>query len=402
MSIRLLCGLIGAIMCWMTAQAIAQSPSGQEPIKIGLSGPFSGPSSPTGVSMRAGIRLAAAQVNARGGVMGRTVQLVEMDDAGSNEQAAQVARRLIEEEGVVASIGMVNTGAVLASQGLYQEARKPLLTAVATGTLLTRQFQPPQHPDNFIFRVAATDHVQAEAMVRELADRRGLTRIAVFHDASNYGQIGRDDLLDALRDRGLQPAVVERVQLRQRDMSSQVFRARAMGVEAILVYGSGAELAHLAHTIKRLDWHPIVIGSWTLSMASFIDTSGVSAEGMLMPLTFIHDDADPRHAHFAQNWMRDPIVANWPVTSAAAQGHDGLLILAAAIEQANSADGDAIREALENLEGPVEGLIQTYRRPFSKNNHEAFQQASALRIGVIRDGQVVDAHGTSVMRGSRP
>ena len=91
----------------VTAIAIgwALSRGAAEPIKIGVSGPFTGGSAPMGVSMRDGVKLAAAEINAKGGVLGRQIQLVERDDEAKNERGVQIAQELINKEKVVATVG---------------------------------------------------------------------------------------------------------------------------------------------------------------------------------------------------------------------------------------------------------------------------------------------------------
>ncbi|CAN5853351.1 hypothetical protein BH11PSE12_BH11PSE12_12080 [soil metagenome] len=86
-----------------------------ETIKIGVSGPFTGGSAPMGVSMRDGVKLAVSEINAKGGVMGRQLQLIERDDEAKNERGVQVAQELINKEKVVATVGYINTGVSLAS-----------------------------------------------------------------------------------------------------------------------------------------------------------------------------------------------------------------------------------------------------------------------------------------------
>lgn len=369
-----------------------------EPIRIGVSGPFTGGSSPMGLSMRDGIRIAAAEVNAAGGVLGRPLQLVERDDEGRNERGALVATQLILEDQVVATVGIVNTGVALASQHQYQKARIPVMTAVATGSLITKQFLPPEHPDNFIFRVSANDTIQADMIVREAIERRGFTRVAIFHDATNYGLLGRDDLEAALAARKVTPLLIERFLLRQADMTPQVRRAREAGVEAILTYGIGPELAQIANTIRRLGWQVPMIGSWTLAMSNFIDDAGPNAEGAHMPQTFIGEPTSPRRAAFLEAWQKETGNPRIAVPPAAAQGYDGIRLLTAAIEQAGQTGGDAIREALEDLRAPVEGVVMNYSRPFSKDNHETVRDTGDIFMGRIENGKVVFAHDDDRLR----
>jgi branched-chain amino acid transport system substrate-binding protein len=92
------------------ALALSGVAQAAEPIKVGLSGPFTGGSASMGVSMRDGVKLAVAEINASGGIMGRPIQLVERDDQARNEVGVQIAQELINKEQVVATLGFINTG----------------------------------------------------------------------------------------------------------------------------------------------------------------------------------------------------------------------------------------------------------------------------------------------------
>ena len=387
--------LIFALLCLLALPAIAASP-----IRIGVSGPFTGGSSPMGISMRDGIRIAAAELNAGGGVLGRPIELVERDDEARNERGAQVVQELVDKERVVAGLGIVNTGVALASQRFYQQARVPVITSVATGSLITKQFLPPLHPDNFVFRVSANDTIQAAMIVAEAIQRRGLTRVAIFHDATNYGQLGREDLERALADHNVRPVAVERFNIQQADMSMQLRRARDAGAEAILTYGIGPELAQIANGMARINWRAPLIGSWTLAMSNFIDNAGPNGEGARMPQTFIPEATTPRRKAFLDAWRKATGNPRIPVPPAAAQGYDSLLLLAAAIRQAGSTDGDRIREALENLDEKIDGVVMAYQRPFTRERHETITSVHDIFMGEVRNGQVVFAYDEDRRRAS--
>ena len=379
--------LLAALLALLATAAAAL-----EPIRIGVSGPFTGGSSPMGISMRDGIRLAAREINDAGGILGRPVQLIERDDEARPERGAVVVQELIHREKIVAGLGIVNTGVALASQRFYQQARIPMITSVATGSVITRQFQPPQYADNYIFRASAPDSIQAAMIVEEAVVRRHFHKLAILHDNTNYGQLGRDDLERALERHGLKPVAVERFSIGDVDMTAQLARARAAGAEVILTYGLGPELAHLANNLVRLDWKVPLVGSWALSMSNFIDKAGPNAEGTRMPLSFIQEGDTPRRRAFIDHYRRTVGVERIPVPSAAAQGYDSMQLLAAAIRQARSTDGPRLREALEALREKVDGLVMTYQQPYSKTDHETIDSPRVLVIGEIRNGQVVFAY----------
>ena len=146
-------------------------------IKLGVSGPFTGGSASMGVSMRDGVRLAAKEINAAGGINGNKIVLVERDDEAKNERGVQIAQELINNEKVVATLGYINTGVALASQRFYQDAKIPVMNNVATGSILTKQF--PNAPENYVFRNAAPDNIQAPLIAKEAVEKRGLKRVAI-------------------------------------------------------------------------------------------------------------------------------------------------------------------------------------------------------------------------------
>ncbi|NMG64681.1 ABC transporter substrate-binding protein [Azoarcus indigens] len=372
-----------------------------DPVRIGVTGPYSGSNGVIGLSMREGIRIAAAQINAEGGVLGRRLVLVERDDQSSNERGAQIAQTLIQEEGIVAAVGLVSTGVALASQHLYQRARIPMLTAVAGGSLITRQFQPPEHLDNFIFRTAPSDTLHARRMVEEAVNGLHAKRLAIFHDATNYGQLGRDDLLFALQARQLQPAAVERLPQHDAEMLAALHRVHQAGADALLVYGSGAGLARIASANAKLGLRLPLIGSWPFAVPGVLEGAERTAEGVRIPQSFIPAGSQDRRQAFLEAWRRTTGTDRIPVPPAAAQGYDALLLLAAAIRQAGSTEGDRIRDALENLRTPVEGVVMIYDRPFSRDNHETFTHCRQLAMGEVRQGQVMFAYDEERKRATR-
>ncbi|WP_405029622.1 ABC transporter substrate-binding protein, partial [Methylibium sp.] len=269
-------------MTLATASSVALA---ADPIKIGVAGPFTGGSSSMGVSMRDGVRLATEEINKAGGVLGRQLVLVERDDEAKNERGVQIAQELINKEKVVATVGYINTGVALASQRFFQEAKIPVMNNVATGSVITHQFD--KEPENYIFRNSAHDSIQAPMVVEEAITRRGFKKVAILADSTNYGQLGREDLEKALKAKGITPVAVEKFNIKDVDMTAQLLKAKEAGAEAVLTYGIGPELAQIANGMTKLGWKVPMIGSWTLSMANYIDNAGPGGEGARMPQTFI-------------------------------------------------------------------------------------------------------------------
>ena len=362
-----------------------------DPIKIGVAGPFTGGSSSMGVSMRDGVRLATDEINKAGGVLGRQLLLVERDDEAKNERGVQIAQELINKEKVAATVGYINTGVALASQRFFQEAKIPVMNNVATGSIVTHQFD--KDPDNYIFRNSAHDSIQAPMIVEEAIGRRGFKKVAILADSTNYGQLGREDLEKALKAKGVTPVAIEKFNIKDVDMTAQLLKAKEAGAEAVLTYAIGPELAQIANGMTKLGWKVPMVGSWTLSMANYIDNAGPGGEGARMPQTFIQEPTTPKRQSFIISYLKtfNPKNARIDSPVSAAQGYDSIYLLAAAIKQAGSTEGPKIRAALEDLKSPVEGVVTTYNKPFTKTDHEAIS-ANIPVFGEVKGGKVVYAY----------
>ena len=366
-----------------------------DPIKIGLSGPFTGGSASMGVSMRDGVKLAVSEINKAGGVLGRPIALVERDEEAKNEVGVQVAQELINKEQVVATLGFINTGVALASQRFYEEAEIPVINNVATGSLITQQFKAPEYKSNYVFRTAANDLIQSEMIADEAVTRQGFKKIAILADSTNYGQLGRTDLEHALAKRDVKPVAEEKFNIGDTDMTSQLLRAKQAGADAVLTYAIGPELAQIANGMAKLGWKVPMIGSWTLAMSTFIDNAGVNGDGAMMPQTFIQLPNTPKRKAFIDAYQAAYKTDRIPSPVSAAQGYDSVYLLAAAINQAKSTDGPKIRAALENLQTKVEGVVTVYDHPYTATDHEAIS-ANIPVFGLVKDGRVVPAHPEDV------
>ena len=348
-------------------------------VKIALTGPFSGGSAPMGVSARDGAKLAVAEINAAGGIQvgGKKmkIEIIERDDEAKNERGALIAQELAAMSDLSGVIGTVNTGVCIAGDKHLQEKGITKIICPAAGSKSMTQWSEAGVKENSIFRFAAYDGIQA-AMVVEEATNRGLNKVAVIYDSTNYGISGRNDMLDQIKKQGNKLTVVaeEKFNIGDKDMTAQLLRAKSAGAQAILIWAIGPELAAISNGEAKIGMKAPLIGGWTLSMSNYIDNAGKNGNGTLMPQTFK--------------------VGRIPSAVAAAQGYDALYILAAAIKQAGSTDTHKVKLALEDLKEPVQGVIATWNHPYTKwdpadvTTHEAFRREQVV-MGMVKDGRVV-------------
>lgn len=384
-------------LCMFTTPSFAA-----DTIKIAITGPFSGGSAPMGTSMRDGAKLAIAEINATGGISvagkKKKIEVIERDDEGKNERGALIGQELASMDDLSGVIGTVNTGVVLAGDKHLQEKGITKIITPAAGSASMTQWSKAGVKDLSIFRFAADDGIQS-AMVVEEAIKQKFTKVAILHDSTNYGVSGHNDLIDHIQKQGNQLEVVatEKFNIGDKDMTSQLLAAKSKGAQAILIWGIGPELAAVSNGMAKLEMKMPLIGGWTLSMSNYIDNAGKNGNGTLMPQTFIEDAITPKARSFIEGYHKTYNVTRIPSPVSAAQGYDAVYIFAAAIEQAQSDDTHKIKDALENLREPVQGVIGTWKHPFSKWNpaneqtHEAFRRDDVV-MGKVQDGRVVFAN----------
>jgi branched-chain amino acid transport system substrate-binding protein len=399
--------ILALALCLLARPALAA-----DTIKIALTGPYSGGSAPMGVPARDGSRLAIIEINAAGGIQvgdkKLLIEVLERDDEAAPPRGQLIAQELAAMTDLSGVIGSVNTGVVMAGDKYYQERGLTRIIVPAAGSKSMTQWadkpaagdQPaqPGPKELFIFRLAAFDGIQASMVVEE-AIKQGLTKVALFHDDTNYGVSGRDDLLDQIKKQGDKLTVVttEKFKLGDKDMAAQLLTAKAKGAQAILMWGIGPEEAAVSNGMAKLGMKIPMIGGWTLSMSNYVDNAGANGNGTLMPQTFIEEPVTPKAKAFVEAYHKTYRVNRIASAVAAAQGYDAVLLFAAAVKQAGSTDSRKIRDALEDLKEPVDGAIALWKKPYSRWNpadvttHEAFRRDMVV-MGMVKDGRVIFAH----------
>ena len=372
--------------CWV-ASAGAQAP---QPIRIGLIGPFSGPSSDFGIPMKNGAQLAVDEINAAGGYLGRPIELVVKDDTANPDVGLQRTQELMQD-GVVATIGFCNTGVAMKSLELFQNARSPLIVPCATGTPITAKYPAA---DSFVFRTSPRDALQAPFVVDDIVSR-GWTKVAILADKTGYGEAGMNDVVKALAEHGLKPVFVGRFDIGVKDLRDEVKAAQDSGANVLFSYTVGAEAAVIAKARQALKWNVTQVGAWPLSFPAFIQGARDAAEGSLMAQSFIGEPSNERRVAFLSAYARKFETRRIAVPMAAAQAYDTVYLLSYALLSIRNGDlnGPAVKQALENIKRVYYGVVATHEHPFSRDDKDAITK-NMLVMGTVREGTVTFAYAS--------
>lgn len=388
-------GLVGAAsLCLALAAQAQQGPT----LKIGVIGPFTGPSSDFGTLMLQGVQLATEEINAVGGYMGRHYELVIKDDKGDPDVGLKGSQELVAE-GVVAAIGFCNTGVAQKSLEVFQKAKLPLIIPCATGSPLTAKYPAPE---SYIFRTSARDAIQAPYVVEDII-RRGWTKVAIFADTTGYGDAGLKDVEAALAAKNLKAVHVARFALGVKDLRAELQAARDAGADVVFSYTVGSENAVIANGRKELKWKVPQVGAWPLSFPFFIDGAKEAADGAMMAQTFIAEASNERRASFLTAYKRK-FHKPMAVPMAAAQAYDTTYLLAFSLFGVRDGNptGPVLKAALENISRIYYGVVATYEHPFSLTDKDAITP-NMLVMGKVSNGVVTfaraeDAKGSAVVK----
>lgn len=384
--------LVGAVLSALCLTGWTQT--AQPPLRLGVIGPFTGPSADFGVPMLNGVRMAIEEINAVGGYLGRPIELVIKDDQANPPVGAAVAKTLPEAK-VFATIGFCNTGVAMAALDVFQQNKIPLIVPCAAGSPVTAKFKPAE---SYVFRTSARDEIQASFVVEDIV-KRGWSRVAIFADTSGYGEAGLADVRKALAERKLEPVYVGRFPLGVQDVTEQLKAARAAGANVVFTYTVGKENAVIAHGRQAIKWNVPLVGGWPLSFPFFIDGGGAAAEGALMAQTFIAEPSNERRAAFLASYARKFNVRKIPVPMAAAQAYDATYILLYSMFNIRNGDlnGPALKAALENMQRTYYGVVATYERPFSVDDKDAITP-NMMVMGLVKNGAVTFAYPEDAKR----
>ena len=371
--------LLASLALAITLPAAAQTP----PIRIGIIFPLTGGSSDMGISARTGAQVAVNEINEIGGYLGRRLELVIRDDKGDNDAGLQHAQELVLKEKVTATIGFCNTGVAMKALDVFQANKSILVVPCATGTAITAKYPAAQ---SYIFRTSARDQLQTQFLVDEIV-KRGLTKVALLVDTSGYGEAGLKDLEAALGRSGLKPQAVQRFKVGVQNLEEEMRQLRASGADALIGWTVGPEEGVISAARAAVGWNVPQFGPWGLSHASAFAVSKGKVEGALMVQTVLPNIFLERNGTFLRNYAK--VSQEKPIGSmmSAAQTYDSVyLLLRAMFDSKGDLSSASLKKALENPSGVHRGVVTTYERAFTPDDHDAIS-ANMLWLGTWKNGE---------------
>lgn len=362
---------------------LAPDARAQEPIKIGHVAALSGASAQSGEAITRGLAVAIDEINAKGGLLGgRKLVLIQRDDESSPPKGLIAARELISNVKVTAIFGGIDTPVGLATVPIVNKEKTIYMAVWAAGTGITRNGASP----NYVFRVSAVDALVDIRLLDYASKRFGSKRPGLMLINNPWGQSNEKGLVAADKENGaVEIAGIEKFENADVDMTPQLVRLKAKGADSIILVTNAPPGAQVMKSRERLGWTVPVVSHWGISGGRFPELAGPTAGDAHFVQTFsFFGKLSPVGARVLTALktkypaIKGPEDIFAPVGTANA--YDAMHLLALAIAQAGTTNADKVREALEDLKAPYAGLIKTYTRPFSRDNHDALGSSDYVMV----------------------
>jgi branched-chain amino acid transport system substrate-binding protein len=384
------------LLAWLAALALVLAACGDDdgdggaggeegPIRIGVPVPLSGENAPAGEDILNGANLAAEHINADGGVLGRDIEIVSEDDACSAQVGSQAAEALIAAEVAAVAGGYCSTASLPELQA-FSRAGIPFVMDASTNAELTEMGLAEA------FRVIGRDDQQGPFAAQYIAEELGAARAAVLHDNTTYSEGLAAEVVGGLEEQGVEVVYHDALTPGQSDYTPVL--TSIAGAEPDVLYYSGyfAEAGLLIGQAEQLGVDFQLMGGDATNDPTIVETAGEAAEGFLFttaPLAQFLEGA----AEYLDAYEEAHGQAPGPYS---VYEYEALHVVAQAIEDAGSAEPEAITEALAALEG-YEGITGTITFDDNGDRDELLYIVATVTDGEfvahqrLEDGEWVDA-----------
>ncbi|HWV54205.1 ABC transporter substrate-binding protein [Pseudorhodoplanes sp.] len=343
----------------------------QETMKIGLVAAMSGQSAKSGEAIVRGLSVAIDEINAKGGVLGKKLELLVRDDESNPAKGVVAARELAQREKVVALFGGLDTPVSIAIVPFANQSKIPFMGVWAAGTPITKNGAA----ENYVFRVSAVDEIVDKALVDYSVKKYAAKKPGMILINNPWGESNEKGLKTALADKKMEYAAIEKFETNDVDVVPQLTRLKQAGADVLYLVANVAPSAQVVKSLDRMGWNVPIVSHWGPSGGRFSELAGPSASKVhfIQTYSFSGKLTPKGEAVFAALKKKYPeIKSPADVTPAVgiANAYDAMHLTALAIAKAGSTEGAKIRQGFYDIDS-YDGLIKAYKKPFTPANHDA-------------------------------
>lgn len=375
----MLVALVGG--CAKSPSDKAPQQQDKEPYRIGAVVDISGGAASLGEPERDTLKMLVDDLNAKGGINGHPVELTILDNKSLETEAVLAAKRLIDQNKVLAVLGCSASGTSLAMIDTVQKANVPMISMAASAKIVE-----PVKDRYWVFKTAQSDIVVANKIAKYLA-AKGIKDVAFLSMNNAFGDSGRVNFEKAAPANGLNIVLAEKFEATDKDMTSQLAKVKASKAQATVVWAIPPSAAIITKNFRDLGLDMPLIQTHGIGNKAFLDLAGDAANGVIAPMGKLVvaeqlPDSDPQKAALLAYISSYEKKFNARPSTFGGHAHDAFNLAAKAIGEAGP-DRQKIRDALEQTTGFV-GISGVFN--LSAQDHNGLGEDSMVMVE-IKDGQ---------------
>ncbi len=367
------------LLGFASAPAFAESGVASGQITVGMSTVLTGPASFLGISFKAGVEAYLKNVNDSGGVHGRKIKLIALDDGYEPGRAVPNVTRLIHEDKVFCLLGNVGTPTTMAIKPLITQEKVPLF-APFTGA------EPLRHPVvRYILNYRASYNQEVEEFIRGMVDVLGHRKIGVFFQDDAYGRVVLESTKTALAKRTLTPIVTGMYKRNTEDIEGGLSAVMAGKPDAVVMVGTYAACARFISEGKKKGFNPVYMNVSFVGPDKLAEMLGKDGEGEMVTNVVPPFYGDAQQYPAVQEYL-ESMKRHFPATKPSFVGLEGFLATKVFVEGLKRAGRALTRESfITAVEAMKDVNIGAGNRiSFSSDNHQGSQKVYAT---IIKNGR---------------
>ncbi len=308
---------------------------------IGEYGSLTGGTATFGQSVHKGVKMATAEINQQGGLLGKQIKVITEDDQSKPEEAKNAILKLIKQNQVKAVIGEVASSRSLAAAPEAQKAKIPMISPASTNPKVTEV-------GDYIFRACFIDTFQGEAMAKFAFEKLGLKKVSILKDIKNDYSVGLADFFEkTFKKIGGEIVEVQSYSEGDSDFRAQLTSIKSKNPEGLYIPGYYTEVGLIARQAKELGVSIPLMGGDGWDSSKTLEIGGTAVNGAYFSNHYAVDDPSPVVQQFIQKFKKE---FNEVPDAMAVLGYDSAHLLYDAIKRANSDEPSKIRDALASTQ----------------------------------------------------
>jgi len=379
--------MAGAAATVMSLPAFAPAEA-QETLKLGLVAAMSGQSAKSGEAIVRGLSVAIDEINAKGGVLGKQVELIVRDDESNPAKGVVAARELVQREKVVGLFGGLDTPVSMAIVPFANQAKVPFMGVWAAGTPITRNGAA----ENYVFRVSAVDVLVDKALLAYAIKKYNAKKPGMILINNSWGESNEAGLKAALAEKNMNYVGIEKFQDADVDVVPQLTRLKEAGADVLFMVANVAPSSQVVKSLDRMGWDVPIVSHWGPAGGRFSELAGPSGAKVHFIQTYsfagnLSPKGEAVLAALKKKYPEIKTLADVTPAVGIANAYDAMHLMTLAIAKAGSTEGPKVREGFYAIDS-YNGLIKNYAKPFSAANHDALTSEDYL-FTYFKEGQII-------------